>query len=67
MTLKIVTNTTLLLNPSDMMLHKVEVMAEVAYQDSKDLNHQTGNNFSSLVGGVHYCTSIATLVCRSIS
>ena len=34
-TLKIVTNITLLINSSDLTLHKVKVMAKVAYQDSK--------------------------------
>ena len=67
MTVKIVTNITLLINSSDLTLHKVKVMAKVTYQDSKDQNHQAGNNFGSLVGGVYCCTSIATPLCRSIS
>ena len=36
-TLKIVTNITLLINSSDLTLHKVKVMAKVAYQDSKKI------------------------------
>jgi hypothetical protein len=36
-TLKIVTNITLLINFSDLTLHKVKVMAKVAYQDSQKI------------------------------
>ena len=36
-TLKIVTNITLLINSSDLTLHKVKVMAKVAYQDSQKI------------------------------